>query len=609
MMEWMRRSAPVVFLIIAVTFIGGFLLVESSGLIGRGALTPTTAVATVNGEDILATRWFALTQELEQQEAQAGRTLSLDDRERLADRAFEELVTNVLLRQEYARRGIRVTDDEIRQAALLSPPPDLMSSPELQTDGQFDPAKYQRLLQSPAMAQLRVQLESFYRTELPRQKLLEQVAANAYISDHQLWVLWRSRADSAAASFVRYDPDEVPDAQVSVSESELRSYYDRHRSNFERPARANVSVLLIPRVITGADSVATRERVAALRAQIVGGQRTFEEVARTESADSVAAARDGDLGRGPRGRFVDEFESAAYALPVGQVSQPVLSPFGYHLIRVDERRGDTVSVRHVLIRVEQTDSAAVATDRRADSLARIAASSEDGRRLDEASRTLGIPIQRGVVLENEPFTLAGRYIPGVAGWSLGGGVRVGEISELFDWDEGYAIARLDSLVVGGTPRFEQVREQVRTIVVRLKKLDLLVEQARQLSRAAATASLEQAAAAQNRQFQQTGWFTRVAPAGDLGRVNEAVGAAFTLPLGRVSAPVRSLDGVFVMRVDQRAEGDSATFAAEKAELRTEEIQRLQQERIQLFMMNLRDTARLTDRRREIAEAQRAMALQ
>jgi peptidyl-prolyl cis-trans isomerase D len=606
-MEWMRRSAPVVFLIVAVTFIGGFLFVETSGLIGRGALTPTTPVATVNGEDILATRWFALTQQMEQAEAQTGRTLTMDERERIADAAFEELVTNTLLRQEYARRGIRVTDEEIRQAAFLSPPPDLMASPELQTDGQFDPAKYQRLLQSPAMRDLRTQLEAYYRTELPRQKLLEQVAANAYVSDHQMWLSWKARNDSADVTFVRFNPDEIPDAQVSVTDSEIRTYYNRHRTNFDRPGRASVSVLVIPRVLTAADTTATRERVVALREEIVSGARTFEEVARTESADSVAASRDGDLGPGPRGRFVEAFENAAYALPVGQISQPVLSPFGYHLIRVDERRGDTLSVRHVLIRIEQRDEAASATDRRADSLARIAASAEDPRRLDEASRTLGIPVQRGTVLENEPFTLGGRYIPGVAGWALSGGIRVGEVSELFDWEDGYALARLDSVVVGGTPRLEEVRDQVRAILMRQKKLDRLLETARPLAAAAIGSSLEQAAAAQGRAAQQTGWFTRVAPAGDLGRVNEAVGAAFSLPIGRVSSPVRSLDGVFVLRVDRRVEADSAAFVSELAEMREEEIQRLQQERIQLFMMNLRETARLVDRRRDIAAAQRAMA--
>lgn len=609
MMEWMRRFAPVVFLIIAVTFIGGFLLVESSGLLGRGALTPTTAVATVNGEDILATRWFSLTQQLEQAEMQEGRTLSLDDRQRLADRAFEELVTNVLLQQEYRRRGIRVTDDEIRNAAMFSPPQDLMQSPELQTDGRFDPAKYQRLLASPAARQqgLLAQLEAFYRTELPRQKLLEQVAGNVYSSDHQLWLSWQARNDSARASFVRFAAEEIPDARVSVSDGEIRAYYEGHKENFERPGRALVSVLVIPRAVTAVDSAATRERAAALRQEILNGARTFEDAARVESVDSVSAQDGGNLGSGPRGRFVQPFEDAAYALRVGEISQPVLSPFGYHLIRVDERRGDTLSARHILLQIQQTDSAAVATDRRADSLSRMAGSADDPRRFDEASRALGLPIQRGMVIEGEPFVLGGRYVPGVAAWSLGG-ARRGEVSELLDWDEGYALARLDSITRGGIPPLADVTPQIRTLLTREKKLDALVTAADPLARQAATGTLEQAAAAHGKEVQTSDWFTRVSPAGDMGRVNEAIGASFTLPVGRVSAPIRTLDGVFVLRVDERREADRAEFEAQKAELRAEDRERLQQERIQLFMLNLRENAKLVDRRLDIAEAQRQITV-
>ena len=609
MMDWMRRSAPVVFLIIAVTFIGGFLLVESSGLLGRGALTPTTAVATVNGEDILASRWFGLTQQFEQAEAQGGRTLTLDDRERIADRAYEELVTNALLRQEYERRGIRVTDDEIRNAAMFAPPADLMQSPELQTDGRFDPAKYQRLLASPAARQqgLLAQLEAFYRTELPRQKLLEQVAGNAYSSDHQLWLSWQARTDSAQASYVRFDPQEIPDAQVTVTDAEIRAYYATHKENFERPGRASVSVLVIPRSISAADTAATRARAVALREEILSGARTFEDAARSESVDTVSAMDGGNLGSGPRGRFVPEFEEAAYALREGEISQPVLSQFGYHLIRADERRGDTLTARHILLDIQQADSAAVATDRRADSLSRIAGAAEDPRRFDEASRTLGIPIQRGLVIQGEPFVLGGRYVPGVAAWALGGATR-GEVSELLDWDDGYALARLDSITRGGTPPLEDAKEQIRTLLMREKKLDALVPVAEPLARQAATASLEQAAAALNREVLASEWFTRVSQAGQLGRVNEAIGAAFAVPIGRVSGPIRTLDGVFVLRVNRRVEADRAEFEAQKAELREEDRERLQQERIQLFMLNLRENAKIVDRRLEIAQAQREIVL-
>lgn len=603
-MEWMRRTAPVIFLVVAVTFVGGFLLAETSGLLGTSSVTPTTAVATVNGDDVLATRWFTATQQMEQQESQAGRPLSLDDRERLADRAFEDLVARTLLLQEYERRGIRATDDEIRSAALHSPPPDFMASPELQTEGRFDPAKYQRLLNSPAARQqgLNLQLEGYYREEIPKRKLFDQIASDVYVSDVQLWSFWQARHDSAQIAYIRFDPDTVS-GTVSVTDEEIRRYYDTHKKNIERPTRALVSVMVIPRIVGATDSAASRARVLALREEITRGARSFEDVARTESADSGSAVRGGDLGPGVRGRFVPAFEQAAYSLPLHEVSQPVLTPFGYHLIRVDERNGDSLSAHHVLVRITQSESAAAATDRRADSLSRITGAADDPRKFDEASRTLGIPISRAVVLEGQTFTIAGRYVPSVSAWAVTS-ARPADVSDLFDWDEGYAIARLDSLYPGGIPALEAVKSELRTLLARLKKLDQLVAEAQPVARDAARTSMAAAAARSNHTAQQSGWITRTSPAAGVGRLNEAIGAAFTLPIGAVSAPLRTLDGVFIIQVLRRTLADRQEFERQKTAIRADEIGALRQQRIQQFLGNLRDNAKVVDRRKQIAAAQR-----
>jgi len=206
----MRASAKYIWIIIVILFVGGFLLAQTSGLLGRAPVTSTTAVATVNGEDILATTWYQTTQNLEQEATQrSNQSVTLDERQRLMDQAFDQLVTDVLLRQEYRRRGITVTDDEILQAAKFSPPPGLMQSPDLQTDGQFDPAKYQRFLTSPLARQqgLLYQLEQYYRTEIPKEKLFDQVAGDVYVTEDQLWRRYQDQHDSAQVSFVMFEPD------------------------------------------------------------------------------------------------------------------------------------------------------------------------------------------------------------------------------------------------------------------------------------------------------------------------------------------------------------------------------------------------------------------
>ena len=601
----MRASAKYIWIIIVVLFVGGFLLAQTSGLLGRAPVTSTTAVATVNGEDILATTWYQTTQNLEQQATQQNnQSVTLDERQRLQDQAFEQLVTDALLRQEYRRRGITVTDDEILQAARYNPPPQLMQAPDLQTEGQFDPAKYQRFLQSPLARQegLLFQLEQYYRTEIPKEKLFDQIATDVYISDEELWRRWQDSHDSAQISFIAFEPDRISDSAVRVSDDEIRAYYDTHKKLFERPGRAKVSVIIIPRAVTAADSAAVRARAQALRARILGGEK-FEDVARAESADSASAANGGALGSGAKGRFVAPFETAAYALKPGEISQPVLTQFGYHLIKLDSRKGDTITLHHILLRIQQSDSVAARTDRRADSLARLAASSDQAAKFDEAARTLHIPVLRAEVVEGNSLTINGQFIPSVGPWAFEG-ARPGETSELFDAEDGYYLARLDSLTPGGTLSLDQSKENIRIYLTRQKKIEALVPQATNFAKVAAASSLESAATLMKLEVVKTKPFTRVTGVPELAQMPEAVGAAFSLPLHVVSAPIRSSGGVVVERVDNRVPASRTTFEAQKDVVRQQALQQARQQRVRDFLANLRAIAKIDDKRKQVEASAR-----
>ncbi|HKR09615.1 MAG TPA: peptidyl-prolyl cis-trans isomerase [Gemmatimonadaceae bacterium] len=601
----MRASAKYIWIIIVILFVGGFLLAQTSGLLGRAPVTSTTAVATVNGEDILATTWYQTTQNLEQEATQrSNQSISLDERQRLMDQAYDQLVTDALLRQEYKRRGITVTDDEIVQAARFSPPPQLMQAPDLQTDGQFDPQKYQRFLQSPLAKQqgLLYQLEAYYRTEIPKEKLFDQVASDVYITEGQLWRRYKDNNDSARVTFVAFDPERISDSAVRVSDDEVRSYYDTHKKLFERPGTAKVSILVIPRTVTSADSAAVRNHALAVRARIVGGEK-FEDVAKTESADSGSAANGGALGKGLKGRFVPAFETAAASLKPGEISQPVLTQFGYHLIRLDEKKGDTLTIHHILFRIQQSDSAATRTDRRADSLSRIAGSTDQPAKFDEAARELHIPVLRAPVIEGNPLTINGQFIPSVGPWAFEG-ARPGETSELFDSEDGYYLARLDSLTPGGTLSLDDAKRDIRTYLMRQKKIDALMPQATNFAKVAAAGTLESAGKLMNMQPVSTKFFTRVTGTPELAQAPEAVGAAFSLPLNKVSEPIRGMNEVVIQRVDGRIPADSAVFLKQKATVRTNALNQLRRQRVADFLANLKAVAKIDDRRKQIEASSR-----
>ena len=602
------RSASfviVVWGIIAFAFIGGFLFAQTSGLLGRATLRPNTAVAVVNHTDILWSAYEkAFQDEIQQEEQRSGRTLTKDEQLRIQNATFDRMVMDVLLQQEYERRGIVVTDDEIREYAKFAPPPWVTSAPELQTDGQFDIQKYQRLLASSYAKQtgLLAGLEQYYRTEVPRRKLIDQVSSGIFVTDAELWRIWKDQHDSAEVSFVAFRPQLDTALGKTISDADLRAYFDKHKDQFRRPGRAVLSVVEIPRVVSPADSAAVRNHAIALRNEILGGAK-FEDVAKRESADSASGAKGGDLGKGGKGRFVAPFEQAANALKVGEISQPVLTQFGYHLIRVDARKGDTTSMHHILLRIQPSDSNEAKIDREADDLTKSAASSEQGAKLDTAAKKLGLSVFKVVATEDEPAMYQGRPIPSVSAWAFGG-ARPGETSEMFDDESGYYLARLDSLSEGGDPKFENVKPLVRQEVARERAVDKLIPEAQKLSDAAATQGLDAAAAQQKLQVQQSPMFSRGTFVPGIGQFNEAIGAAFGLPVQAVSAPVKTSDAVFVLRVDKRVQADSAAWLKQAAQQRQMRLQQLQQQRVQMFLQDVRQSAQVDDHRKQILAATR-----
>jgi peptidyl-prolyl cis-trans isomerase D len=193
----------------------------------------------------------------------------------------------------------------------------------------------------------------------------------------------------------------------------------------------------------------------------------------------------------------------------------------------------------------------------------------------------------------------------VSAWAFDGRKK-GEISDLFDAEDGYYLARLDSITPGGILSLDQAKADIRTYLMRQKKLDALMPQARNFAKVAAAGSLESAAQLMNLKVLTPKPFTRVSGAPELTNLPEAVGAAFSLPLDVVSEPFKATSGVVVMRVDERQPASRAAFDAQKEMVRAQELQQARQQRVREFLANLRAVADIDDNRREVeASARRA----
>ncbi|MDB4890442.1 MAG: PpiC-type peptidyl-prolyl cis-trans isomerase, partial [Gemmatimonadetes bacterium] len=191
----------------------------------------------------------------------------------------------------------------------------------------------------------------------------------------------------------------------------------------------------------------------------------------------------------------------------------------------------------------------------------------------------------------------GKVVPSVSAWAFGG-ARVGETSDLFDAEDGYYVARLDSLSEGGKT-FDAVKAAVRDRVIEDRAVEGSIPAAQGLATAAQGSSLEAAAAAKGLTVTKTGMVTRSGAAKEIGSLREAVGAAFVQPLNEVSAPIRQSDGVFVLRTDARKPSDKQTFEAQKKDLRARRIQQLRSARLQMYLDDLRKSASVTDNRKQL----------
>ena len=199
--------------------------------------------------------------------------------------------------------------------------------------------------------------------------------------------------------------DEIA-AGIKADDVELRALFEAEPERFVTPEKREVSHILVsvpPDAGTDVDAQA-RERLAALADRIAAGE-SFEDLARENSDDPGSAAAGGALGFIERGMMVPEFEEAAFALALDQVSDPVRSSFGWHLIKatsVQESRGATFEeVRGQVLAQYQSREAERIFVERVETLAN--ATYEHPESLEAGARQLGLTIR-----ETSPVTRDGQ---------------------------------------------------------------------------------------------------------------------------------------------------------------------------------------------------------
>jgi peptidyl-prolyl cis-trans isomerase D len=598
-MQAFRNAAKPLMVVVAFTFFA-WLVVDLSGISGSTGLLTKTAVGKVNGRNIDARVYqTAVQQNIDARQRQAPGALGLEDYEQIRNDVWEQFVQNSVLDAEYKRRGITVDQDEIVEAMRTSPPPEFQQLPEFQTDSQFDLGKYQRWLTSSVAQQYLPALEAQYRDQIQRSKLLRVVTSDIYLSDAALWERYRDEHEMVKVGLTAIVPrNVVPDTAVAVSDAEVTGYYKSHLDDFSRPATAYLSFVALPRRITKTDSAAARARADSVRQEILGGA-PFADVARRESADSGSAARGGDLGEWTRGTMDPAFDSAAFALPLKTVSQPVLSKFGYHVIEMTSRKGNKAKGRHILIPIEIAGAHRDQLDAQADSLEKLGAEKADPAALDTAARVLKLPIGKSPpVQEGSKLQLGNLVVPDAGVWAFT--AKPGHTSQVIEAPVAFYIFRLDSLQPAGVPPLGQIRQAVAFQVRDEKKVALGRKVAEQYQkRIDAGGSLGAVADSMKLVYKEFGPFSRINPP-----ITDpvVVGAAFGLKVGQHSGPIDTKDGIYFVNALEHNKADSAAFVKDLDKYRAHMINLARQERVRSYLDALRQAAKVVDDRKKVLQS-------
>jgi len=602
MMRAMREITKPVFWVVAISFIGWMAYGQITDIVGGGKDVVLSVDGTIVRSQPFQQQYQASLEQYRRQ--QGGGRLTREDERQLQDRVADQFIQKILLERAYRRFGITVSDDEIIQAARSSPPPQIMQQvlqdPTFQTNGQFDITKWQRYISS-AGSEFASQVEQLYRDYLPQRKLEDYLTADVYVSEAKLWRIWRDQHESVTVALFAVHPEDMPDTLAPVSDAELERYYAAHQADFKRRAAAWLSYVELPRIPSAADSAAALAHARALRAEIAGGKTKFDDVAKRESADSGTGPRGGDLGWVKRNGsgFVAPFAAALRRQAPGVLSEPVLTEFGYHLIRVDSVKGDSARVHHILVPIVLHGAHLDAVDARTDTLDRLAADQTDGSRLDSAAHRLGLPLAHASKLaQGERLTLGSSTIPDVSVWAFE--ARPGETSPVIDAAQASYVFRLDSLEAAGVPPLASIRARVLGAARFEKKKAVARERADQAAAALRDAGdLLSAGRARGYRVEKLGPFTRVTAPAQFARNPLVLGAAFGLRRGERSGVIADETGWFVLQGLAHVDADSAAWLKQRDQQRETLVRPVEQARLQQFIAALRADAKIVDRRSEI----------
>ncbi|MFP4163441.1 MAG: peptidylprolyl isomerase [Chitinispirillaceae bacterium] len=378
MINKMRQLAPIIMLVIIVAFVGGTIFMDW-GMNVTG-MAKRNVAGKVKGEEIPLQHFNYLVNMERKKLQEQEKEISPEQYRKIPQQVWDQEVNRILLEDIVEELRLGATAEEVFQYLKRNPIPGLDTASAFQTDGQFDTSKYVQWLNTPENYDrypfLREVENQVSQLMLPGQKLETLLKAGVFPSKAEIEHQYRQRNEKASFEYYKVDSKRFRDESAEISDEMVEKYYRENRDRFRKDKQVDLYFVKIPKVATASDSQYCLQEMTDLKKKIESGAAEFEVEAEVMSDDEGSAGKGGDLGWFGKGKMSPKFEEVAFSLEEGEISDPVQTPFGIHIIQLEDKKetedGEVqVKARHILRKIGPTNETQDNLAWKADSLMEV----------------------------------------------------------------------------------------------------------------------------------------------------------------------------------------------------------------------------------------------
>lgn len=599
MFDFFRRMIIPIILIALIGFLATIIFSWGMDITRRQQFEDTNLAALINGEEVSWQDYNRIYDNLYQAEQmKTDDELTDNKKKELQESAWNQILFERLMMQEVAKHNITVSDNELYSYLRMTPPAEFQQASAFQTNGKFDYQKYLNALADPNYTQLWISYDPIFRAEIKKLKLQEMIIQSAHVAENEIQEYFISTQEKVKVGLINIGYGRFSNPSPKVTDEEIKNYYEENKANYDIEERASLNLVLIEKKPSPTDWEAIYNQSMVIYDSIIAGA-DFAETAKIYSQDG-SASKGGDLGWFQKGQMVEEFDKRVFGMQKGEVSAPIRTQFGWHIIKnfgfkeeLEVPRGKTekekvkkVQASHILLKVVPSQET---LDKANNRLTEFHAQALNNGFLKAAEDLKFSVVNSSLFFEGKNMQYLGN--DPVAG-AFAFENEVDAISEVSENLSVQYVAQVAERKPAGLADFEDVSNKVRLDLVKnIVKTQCIDTSAAIWADIQSGTSFKKAAKNHGEEYEETIEFKRDQFVPNLSRDPITIGTAFSLQKpGDLSGPVDYSQGTIIMKLISRTPVDLTEFTAKKDSIATIILGSKQQELFGRWIEKLRDDA-------------------